>query len=100
MTGAAQLDQLCINTLRTLSIDAVQQAQSAHPGTPMDAAPAVYCLWQRVLRYDAEDPNWPNRDRFVLSSGHASMLLYSLLHLCGVRAMSPSYGHVGEPRGH
>ena len=95
MTGAAQLDQLCINTLRTLSIDAVQQAQSGHPGTPMDAAPAAYCLWQRVLRYDAEDPNWPNRDRFVLSSGHASMLLYGLLHLCGVKAMSPSYGQIG-----
>lgn len=95
MTVAAQLDQLCINTLRTLSIDAVQQAQSGHPGTPMDAAPTVYCLWQRFLRYDPEDPNWPNRDRFVLSSGHASMLLYSLLYLCGVKAMNPSYEQVG-----
>jgi transketolase len=91
MTVATQLDQLCINTLRTLSIDAVEQAQSGHPGTPMDAAPAAYCLWQRYLRYDPEDPNWPNRDRFVLSSGHASMLLYGLLHLGGVKASNPSY---------
>ena len=95
MTAATQLDQLCINTLRTLSIDAVQQAQSGHPGTPMDAAPTAYCLWQRFLRYDPEDPDWPNRDRFVLSSGHASMLLYSLLYLCGVKAMSPSYEQAG-----
>ena len=90
MTVAAQLDQLCINTLRTLSIDAVQQAESGHPGTPMDTAPAAYCLWQRFLRYDPEDPEWPDRDRFVLSSGHASMLLYGLLYLCGVKASSPS----------
>jgi transketolase len=95
MTITTQLDQLCINTLRTLSIDAVQQAQSGHPGTPMDAAPTAYCLWQRFLRYDPEDPNWPNRDRFVLSAGHASMLLYSLLYLCGVKAMNPSYKQVG-----
>lgn len=95
MTTAAQLDQLCINTLRTLSIDAVQQAQSGHPGMPMGAAPTAYCLWQRFLRYDPENPNWPNRDRFVLSSGHASMLLYSLLYLCGVKAMNPSYEQVG-----
>ena len=91
MTVATQLDRLCINTLRTLSIDAVQKAQSGHPGTPMGAAPMVYCLWQRFLRCDPEDPNWPNRDRFVLSAGHASALLYSLLYLCGVKAMSPSY---------
>jgi transketolase len=90
MIGQAQLDQLCINTIRTLSIDAVQKAQSGHPGTPMDAAPTVYYLWQRFLRYDPDDPNWPNRDRFVLSSGHASMLLYSLLYLCGVKAMNPT----------
>ncbi|MGZ9127458.1 MAG: transketolase [Candidatus Binatia bacterium] len=95
MTVATQIDQLCINTLRTLSIDAVQQAQSGHPGSPMGAAPTAYCLWQRFLRYDPEDPNWPNRDRFVLSSGHASMLLYSLLYLCGVKAMNPSYKQVG-----
>lgn len=79
MTSTTQLDQLCINTLRTLSIDAVQQAQSGHPGTPMGAAPLAYCLWQRFLRYDPDNPGWLNRDRFVLSSGHASMLLYSLL---------------------
>ena len=91
MTVATQLDRLCINTLRTLSIDAVQKAQSGHPGTPMGDAPMVYCLWQRFLRCDPEDPNWPNRDRFVLSAGHASALLYSLLYLCGVKAMSPSY---------
>lgn len=81
---AGRLDQLCINTLRTLSIDAVQKAKSGHPGTPMGAAPIAYCLWQRFLRYDPADPQWPDRDRFVLSAGHASALLYSLLYLCGV----------------
>ena len=80
-----QLDQLCINTIRTLSMDAVQKANSGHPGAPMALAPVAYCLWQQFLRYDPEDPIWPNRDRFVLSNGHASMLLYSLLHLAGVR---------------
>ncbi|SER58293.1 transketolase [Nitrosomonas sp. Nm51] len=90
MTNATQLDQLCINTLRTLSIDAVQQAQSGHPGTPMGAAPLAYCLWQRFLRYDPENPDWPNRDRFVLSAGHASMLLYSLLFLSGVKTAAPN----------
>jgi transketolase len=94
----AQLDQLCIDTLRTLSIDAVQQAQSGHPGTPMDAAPTAYCLWQRFLNYDPEDSSWINRDRFVLSCGHASMLLYSLLYLCGVKAKSPSY-ETGNKKG-
>lgn len=87
MQNEAQLDQLCINTLRTLSIDAVENAKSGHPGTPMGAAATVYCLWQDFLRYDPEHPEWPNRDRFVLSAGHASALLYSLLHLCGVKAM-------------
>jgi transketolase len=82
----ARLDQLCIDTLRTLSIDAVQKANSGHPGTPMGAAPTAYCLWQRFLRYDPNEPEWPNRDRFVLSVGHASALLYSLLYLCGVKA--------------
>ena len=91
MSDNARLDQLCINTIRTLSIDAVQKAQSGHPGTPMDAAPMAYCLWQRFLRFDPNEPNWPNRDRFVLSSGHASMLLYSVLHLCGAKAMNASY---------
>ena len=83
-----QLDQLCINTIRTLSMDAVQKANSGHPGTPMALAPVAYCLWQQFLRYDPSDPLWPNRDRFVLSNGHASMLLYSLLHLAGVREVN------------
>jgi transketolase len=96
MTDAERLDQLCINTIRTLSIDAVQKANSGHPGTPMDAAPTAYCLWQRFLRYDPDEPGWLNRDRFVLSNGHASMLLYSLLHLTGVRAVNPSYEEVGR----
>src|SRR5271157_4071767 len=87
-TGA-QLDQLCINTIRTLSIDAVQKANSGHPGAPMGLAPVAYCLWQQFLRYDPEDPHWANRDRFVLSNGHASMLLYSLIHLAGVREVAP-----------
>ena len=82
------IDQLCINTIRTLSIDAVQQANSGHPGAPMGLAPVVYSLWQNFLRYDPADPLWPNRDRFVLSAGHASMLLYSTLHLAGVRAVN------------
>src|SRR5271157_1288298 len=73
-TTGTQLDQLCINTIRTLSMDAVQKANSGHPGTPMALAPVAYCLWQQFLRYDPEDPIWPNRDRFVLSNGHASML--------------------------
>ncbi|HVI09611.1 MAG TPA: transketolase [Candidatus Binatia bacterium] len=84
VTGT-QLDTLCINTIRTLSIDAVQQANSGHPGAPMGLAPVMYCLWQEFLRYDPEDPKWWNRDRFVLSNGHASMLLYSTLYLTGVR---------------
>jgi transketolase len=80
-----QLDTLCINTIRTLAIDAVQQANAGHPGAPMGLAPVAYCLWQEFLRYDPEDPTWLNRDRFVLSNGHASMLLYALLFLAGVR---------------
>jgi transketolase len=92
----ARLDQLCINTIRTLSMDAVQQADSGHPGTPMAMAPVAYCLWQRWLRFDPADPIWPNRDRFVLSTGHASMLLYSMLHLTGVRAVNPQYERLGE----
>jgi len=82
------LDQLCINTIRTLSIDAVQQANSGHPGAPMGLAPVMYSLWHNFLRYDPSDPLWPNRDRFVLSAGHASMLLYSTLHLAGVKAVN------------
>ncbi|HEY7065217.1 MAG TPA: transketolase [Chloroflexota bacterium] len=93
----ARLDQLCVNTIRTLSIDAIQQANSGHPGTPMAMAPVVYTLWQRFLRFDPEHPIWPNRDRFVLSAGHASMLLYSLLHLTGVKAVNPKYETLGDP---
>lgn len=78
--ASSSTDQLCINTLRTLSMDAVQKADSGHPGTPMALAPVAYCLWQKFLRFDPDDPIWPNRDRFILSDGHASMLLYSLLH--------------------
>ncbi|MGB9075168.1 MAG: transketolase [Terriglobales bacterium] len=89
VAAGKQLDQLCIDTIRTLSMDAVQRANSGHPGAPMALAPVAYCLWQQFLRYDPEDPLWPNRDRFVLSNGHASMLLYSLLHLAGVREASP-----------
>jgi transketolase len=91
------LDELCINTIRTLSMDAVQQADSGHPGTPMGLAPVAYTLWQRFLRFDPADPIWPNRDRFVLSAGHASMLLYSLLHLTGVKAVDAEYDRLGEP---
>ena len=89
--------QVAINTIRTLSMDAVQQAKSGHPGTPMSMAPVMYCLWQRFLRYDPGDPIWPNRDRFVLSAGHASMLLYSMLHLTGVKAVDPDYEVLGNP---
>jgi transketolase len=90
------LDQLCINTIRTLSMDAVQQANSGHPGTAMAMAPVIYTLWQEFLRFDPESPIWPNRDRFVLSVGHASMLLYSTLHLCKVRAVNPKYETLGH----
>jgi len=92
----AILDQTCINTIRTLSMDAVQQANSGHPGTPMALAPVIYTLWQRFLRFDPNDPNWPNRDRFVLSNGHASMLLYAMLHLTGVKAVDSKYERLGE----
>ena len=85
------IDQLAINTIRTLAIDGVQKANSGHPGTPLGAAPTAYTLWQSVLRYDPQQPDWPNRDRFVLSSGHASILLYSLIHLAGIKADKPSY---------
>ena len=86
-----QLDTLSINTIRTLAIDAVQQANSGHPGAPMGLAPVTYCLWQEFLRYDPADPTWLNRDRFVLSNGHASMLLYAMLHLAGVRAVDENH---------
>src|SRR2546422_7305483 len=94
---ATDIDALCINTIRTLSIDAIQRANSGHPGTPMAMAPVAYTLWERFLRFDPSDPIWPNRDRFVLSAGHASMLLYSLLHLTNVRAVDPDYETLGEP---
>jgi transketolase len=91
------LDQLAINTIRTLSIDAIQKANSGHPGTPMALAPLAYTLWHRFLRFDPADPIWPGRDRFVLSAGHASMLLYSLLYLAQVNAVDPDYEVVGHP---
>ena len=91
------LDVLSINTIRTLAIDAVQQANSGHPGAPMGLAPVVYSLWQRFLRYDPADPTWPNRDRFVLSAGHASMLLYATLHLTGVRAVNTQGRVTNDP---
>ena len=87
------LDELCVNTIRTLAIDAVQEAQSGHPGAPMGLAAVGYTLWRNLLRYDPETPHWPNRDRFVLSNGHASMLLYALLHLAGVKDV----GREGAP---
>jgi transketolase len=92
----ADIETLSVNTIRTLSIDAIQKANSGHPGTPMALAPVAYVLWQRFLRFDPEDPIWPNRDRFVLSAGHASMLLYSLLYLTGVRAVDPDYEVLGR----
>jgi transketolase len=91
------LDQLAINTIRTLSIDAVQQANSGHPGTPMALAPLVYTIWNRVLRFDPKDPIWPGRDRFVLSNGHASMLLWSVLYLSGTEAVNADYERLGQP---
>jgi len=91
------LDQLSINTIRTLSMDAVQQAMSGHPGTPMALAPLIYTLWNRVLRFDPKDPIWPGRDRFVLSNGHASMLLWSVLHLTGTEAVNADYEVLGHP---
>src|SRR6266404_2016669 len=92
-----ELEQLSINTIRTLSIDAVQQAKSGHPGTPMALAPLVYTIWNRVMNFDPQDPIWPNRDRFVLSNGHASMLLWSVLHLAGVQAVNADYERLGQP---
>ncbi len=92
-----KMDLLAINTIRTLSIDAVQAAQSGHPGTPMALAPLVYTIWNREMRFDPKDPIWPNRDRFVLSNGHASMLLWSVLHLTGVQAVNADYESLGKP---
>jgi len=96
-TSDIGIDQLCINTIRTLSIDAVQQAKSGHPGTPMALAPLVYTIWNRLMRFDPKDPIWPNRDRFVLSNGHASMLLWSVLHLTKTQAVNAEYENLGQP---
>ena len=96
-TTSADLDRLSINTIRTLSMDAVQQAKSGHPGTPMALAPLVYTIWNRVMRFDPRDPLWPNRDRFVLSNGHASMLLWSVLHLTRTQAVNAEYENLGHP---
>ena len=95
LTGK-QLETLSINTIRTLAIDAVQKANSGHPGAPMALAPVAYCLWRQFLRFDPENPTWPNRDRFVLSNGHASMLLYAMLYLSQVRGVNPEYETTGE----
>jgi transketolase len=95
--AAPELDQRCIDTIRMLCVDAIEAARSGHPGTPLGIAPVTYSLWQRALRFDPADPIWPNRDRFVLSAGHASMLLWSLLHLTGVRAVDPDYEILGQP---
>jgi transketolase len=92
-----EMEQLAINTIRTLSIDAVQAAKSGHPGTPMALAPLVYTIWNRTMNFDPQDPVWPNRDRFVLSNGHASMLLWSILHLTGVQAVNADYEKLGQP---
>jgi len=97
MAEFTQLDTTCINTIRTLAMDAVQKANSGHPGAPMGLAPIGYLLWNRVLKYDPADPIWPNRDRFVLSNGHASMLLYSLIHLAGVRNIDRTGKVIDEP---
>jgi transketolase len=91
-----EMVQMSINTIRTLSIDAVQQAKSGHPGTPVALAPLVYTIWNRAMRFDPKDPIWPNRDRFVLSNGHASMLLWSVLHLTGVQAVNADYERLGQ----
>src|SRR5262244_705457 len=97
MADTSRLDQLAINTIRTLSMDAVQAANSGHPGTPMALAPLVYTIWNRILEFDPCDPLWPNRDRFVLSNGHASMLLWSVLHLSGTQAVNAEYEALGKP---
>src|SRR5690242_2722444 len=92
----SEMDQLCINTIRTLAIDAIQKAKSGHPGTPMGMAPVAYGLWQKRLNFDPADPIWPNRDRFMLSAGHASMLLYALLHLTKTQAVGAEYQSLGR----
>src|ERR1700689_2301183 len=89
--------QLAVNTIRTLSMDAVQAAKSGHPGTPMALAPLIYTLWNQTMQFDPQDPIWPNRDRFVLSNGHASMLLWSILHLTGSQTVNPAHEVLGQP---
>jgi transketolase len=96
MTEQQRFEHKCVNTIRCLAMDAVQAANSGHPGTPMAMAPVAYVLWQKFLRFDPADPIWPNRDRFVLSMGHASMLLYAMLHLAGVRAVNKEYERLGQ----
>src|SRR6478735_5730502 len=96
-THSQSIEQLSINTIRTLAMDAVQAANSGHPGTPMALAPVAYQLWTKHLRYDPAGPLWPNRDRYVLSCGHASMLLYSLIHLSGVREVTPDGKVLDQP---
>jgi transketolase len=96
LPNPGSVEQRCINTIRTLAMDAVQLANSGHPGTPMALAPVIYTLWQDFLRFDPDDPIWPNRDRFVLSNGHASMLLYAMLHLTGVKAVDAKYERLAE----
>ena len=96
-TDQSSLEKLSVDTIRTLSMDAVEKANSGHPGTPMALAPVGYTLWARYLRFDPELPVWANRDRFVLSAGHASTLLYALLHLSGVKSVNPDYETVGTP---
>src|ERR1700743_3013350 len=90
------MTQQAVNTIRTLSMDAVQAAKSGHPGTPMALAPLVYTIWNRMMNFDPEDPIWPNRDRFVLSNGHASMLLWSVLHLTQTKAVNAAYERLGQ----
>ena len=97
MSAKPDLDQLAVNTIRTLSMDGVQKANSGHPGTPMALAPLAYELWRNILNFDVEDACWLNRDRFVLSNGHASMLLYSTLHLCDVRELDGAGKKTGKP---
>src|SRR6202162_1638977 len=97
LPNPGSVEERCVNTIRTLAMDAVQQANSGHPGTPMALAPVIYRLWQDFLRFDPDDPIWPNRDRFVLSNGHASMLLYAMLHLTGVKAVNAKYERLGGP---
>ena len=96
-TTAQSLEQTAINTIRTLAMDAVQAANSGHPGAPMGLAPVAYQLWTQHLRYDPAAPLWPNRDRYILSCGHASMLLYAMIHLSGVRRVGRDHQVTGEP---